>query len=279
MTTSSIAVTGATGFVGGHVARLLAEAGVEQRLLARTPEKAPKLPGARVVRSSYADRTDALEALAGVEVLFMVSGTESADRLEQHFAFIDAAQAAGVQHVVYTSFLSAAPDAVFTLARDHAATEARIRDSGMSWTFLRDSFYLDFLDGLPGEDGVIRGPAGDGRVSAVARLDVARTAATVLQQPAAHRDATYTLTGPEALTMSEVAAILSEARGTRVTYYEETIDEAYQSRERYNAPSWEVDAWVSTYSAIATGALAPVTDDVQRVTGQTAISLEEFLRP
>ena len=94
----------------------------------------------------------------------MVSAAESADRLDQHRTFIDAAAEAGVRHIVYTSFLGAAPDATFTLARDHWVTEEHIRASGLAFTFLRDSFYLDFLPALAGEDGVIRGPAGDGLV-------------------------------------------------------------------------------------------------------------------
>jgi uncharacterized protein YbjT (DUF2867 family) len=111
--------------------------------------------------AGYGDRDAAAAALHGVDVLFMVSASESADRREQHRTFVDAAAAAGVRHVVYTSFLGAAPDATFTLARDHWATEEHLRASGMAFTFLRDSLYLDFLPALAGPDGVIRGPAGD----------------------------------------------------------------------------------------------------------------------
>ena len=99
----------------------------------------------------------------------MVSASESADRVAQHVAFIDAAARAGVGHVVYISFFGAAPDATFTLARDHYATEEHLRASGMDFTFLRDNLYADFLPALVGDDGVIRGPAGRGRVAAVAQ--------------------------------------------------------------------------------------------------------------
>ncbi len=158
-----LAVTGSTGGLGGMVARQLADAGTAQRLLVRDAGRAPELEDAVPLVFSYADTALAGQALEGVKVLFMVSAAEAEDRLEQHYSFIDAAAAAGVQHVVYTSFYGAAPDATFTLARDHYATEARIRASGMDFTFLRDNFYLDFLPLLAGEDGVIRGPAGDWR--------------------------------------------------------------------------------------------------------------------
>ena len=277
---STLAITGSTGVLGGLVSRELAASGIPQRLLVRSPSRAPRLDGAIVVESAY-DRSDATaEALRGVETLFMVSAAEDAQRLEQHRAFVDAAAAAGVKHVVYTSFFAAAPDATFTLARDHWATEQHIIASGMAFTFLRDNFYLDFMPDLVGEDGVIRGPAGDGAVSVVAREDIARVAAAVLRDPAAHAGATYDLTGPEALTMAEVALILSEAEASPsadIRFHNETVPEAYESRARWGAPDWQVEAWVSTYTAIGTGELAGVSDAVERITGRRGLTLAEFL--
>ena len=123
-----------------------------------------------------------------------------------------------------------------------------IRSRGTAFTFLRDNFYLDVLPLFAGEDGVIRGPAGDGRVAAVARADVARVAAAVLLDPAGHRGSTYDLTGPEALTMAEVAATVPEVTGTAVSFHDESIEEAYASRLRWPAEQWQYDAWVSTYT-------------------------------
>lgn len=273
-----LAVTGSTGVVGGHVARLLADQGMPQRLLARTPSAAPVLPGAAVVEFGYRDDELTARALAGVRVLFMVSAAESADRLEQHRAFVDAAARAGVEHVVYTSFIGAAPDAVFTLARDHFATEQHLRESGMAWTFLRDNFYADFMPMLVGEDGVIRGPAGDGRAAIVARIDVARVAAAVLQAPSAHAGRSYDITGPEALDFSEVASIVGAHEGRPVTFHDETVEEAYESRRVWAAPDWQVDAWVSTYTSIGSGAMAAVSRDVETITGTPPLTLEELLR-
>lgn len=274
---TTIAVTGATGAVGGAVAHLLGEAGLEQRLVVRSPDRAPQIPGAQVVQASYGDAEASDAALAGVDVLFMVSGAESAERLDQHRAFVDAAARAGVQHVVYTSFLGASPTAVFTLARDHWYTEEHIRASGMAYTFLRDSFYLDFLPMLAGEDGVIRGPAGQGRLGAVAREDVARVAAVVLQDPASHAGQTYELTGREALSIPEAIEVIREVTGRDLAYVDETVPEAYESRRVYDAPDWEVHAWVSTYTAIAQGELATVTDTVERLTGRPPLTLRELL--
>lgn len=273
----TLGITGATGALGHIVARALSERGVEQRLLVRDLARAPELPGATPALMAYDDPTLARSALTGVDTLFMVSGAEAADRLDQHRTFIDAAADAGVRHVVYTSFHGAAPDCTFTLARDHWATEEHLRASGMAFTFLRDSFYLDFMPHLVGEDGVIRGPAGDGRAAGVTRADIARSAVATLLAPADHAGSTYDLTGPEALSFTEIAEILSAHTGRPVTYHDETVEEAYASRKRWPAPQWQYDAWVSTYLAVARGELAGVTDHVRRLTGREPTGLASYL--
>jgi NAD(P)H dehydrogenase (quinone) len=272
-----LAVTGSTGFLGGLVARELAAAGNPQRLLVRDPGRAPELEGAVPLVFSYADPIRAKAALEGVKTLFMVSAAESEDRVQQHYTFVDAAAEAGVQHIVYTSFFGAAPDSVFTLGRDHYATEEHIKASGMDYSFLRNNFYLDFLPLLAGEDGVIRGPAGNGMMAAVARADVARSAVTVLRDPALHVGRSYDLTGPEDVSLTQAAELLTAGTGRTITFRNETVEEAYASRASYGAPPWQVDAWVSTYTAIAAGNLAGPTSAVHELTGREPLDLAEFL--
>ncbi len=269
----TLALTGSTGHVGGRVAALLAD--LAPVLLVRDATRAPSIAGAQVRLASYG--ADATDALAGVDVLFMVSGAEAVDRRAQHRTFIDAAARSGVGHIVYTSFAGAAPDADFTLGRDHADAEEAIRASGMAYTLLRDNFYSDLLPYFADEQGVIRGPAGDGRVAAVARADVADVAAAVLRDPTSHAGSTYELTGPEALTLSEVAARAGAVLGRGLSFHDETTDEAYASRASYGAEQWQLDAWVSTYTAIRNGEVGQVTDDVARVTGHPARTLEQAL--
>ena len=273
-----LAVTGSTGVLGGMVARGLAEAGFSQRMLVRDAGRAPQLPDSPAVVAGYADAAGSRSALQGTKTLFMVSASEAEDRLQQHCTFVDAAAEAGVQHIMYTSFFGAGPACTFTLGRDHYATEQRIRDSGMAFTFLRDNFYLDFLPRLAGEDGVIRGPAGDGVMAAVAREDIARCAVAVLRDPAVHAGFTYNLTGPEDISLGQAAEVLTAATGRTVTFHNETVEEAYGSRAHYGAPKWQVDAWVSTYTAIAAGELAGTTADVRGLTGKDPLSLMEFVK-
>lgn len=272
-----LAVTGSTGGLGGMVARQLAAAGSAQRLLVRDAARAPGLEDAAAVVCTYSDSEAARLALEGAKVLFMVSAAEAADRLDQHTTFVDAAADAGVEHLVYTSIYRCAPDSTFTLARDHYATEEHIKASGMQFTFLRNNLYLDFLPLMTGEDGVIRGPAGEGPFSGVAREDIARCAVAVLRDPAIHKGKTYNLTGPEELSLSRAAEVLTEGTGRTVSYHPETVEEAYSSRASYGAPPWQLDAWVSTYTAIGAGELAGVSPDVHGLTGQDPLSLAEFL--
>ena len=276
----TVAITGVTGAIGGEVVRLLAGADLrlDLRLLARDPSRAPDVD-TDVRRCDYADRTSGVEALRGVDTLLMVSASESADRRSQHRTLVGAATEAGVRRIVYTSFAGAAEDATFTLGRDHHDTEAAIRASGMEHTFLRDNFYLDVLPLFADHEGVIRGPAGEGRVAAVARADVAAVAAAVLRDPAAHAGASYELSGPEALTMTEVAERAGRVLGRDLRFVDETVEEAWESRRAAypDEPDWQLEAWVSTYTAIADGSCAQVTDAVERVTGRPARTLEQTL--
>ena len=279
MPTPSIAITGSTGRLGGRVARRLSELGVPQRLIVRDPDRAPSLPDAEVHVASYSDRAALARGLEGIRTLFFVSAAESSQRLAQHFALIDTAAACGVRQVIYTSFFGAGPESTFTLARDHWATEQRVRAARLSFTFLRDNVYLDFLPALVGDDGVIRGPAGKGRVAAVAQDDVADVAVAVLQEPGPHAGATYELSGAAALTLDEIAAALTPHLDREVRYEEESLEDAYRSREKYGADGWQVEAWVSTYSAIREGELARVTEDVERVSGHPPRTFEQVLTP
>lgn len=271
-----ITVTGATGAVGGRVARLLGEE--VGRLVVRDAARVPRIDGDPEVRTaSYADESAMRAALEGTDVLLLVSGAEAPDRVEQHRTAVRAAAEAGVGHVVYTSFDGAAADADFTLGRDHWHTEQAIRSSGMRWTFLRDSFYLDFFPLFADEHGVIRGPAGHGRVAAVARADVADVAAAVLRDPGPHEDGTYRLTGPEAISFPEAADRMARALGRPYRFEHETLEEAYASRRILTGEQWQLDAWVSTYTAIGSGALAATSGDVERLTGHAPRTLEQAL--
>ncbi|WP_433571544.1 SDR family oxidoreductase [Streptomyces sp. CA-251247] len=272
-----IAVTGAGGRIGGRVARRLAEQGAAVRLLGRDPARLPRIAGSSLAPGApYGDGEAMRGACEGTGTLFLVSAHEARDRVREHTTAVDAAVAAGVGRIVYVSFLGASPDATFTFARDHWHTEEHIRASGVRYTFLRDSFYLLALASMTGADGVIRGPAGEGRVSAVAHDDIADSAVSVLLGEG-HDGRTYDITGPAALSLTEVAAELSRVTGRTVRYENETRQQAYASRAGYGAEDWEVTGWVTSYEAIANGEMAEVSDAVPELTGRPAQGLARYL--
>ncbi len=290
-----IAVTGATGALGGRVAARIAGAGeVPLRLIVRDAGRAPRLPGAEVREhpGGYADPVGLAAALTGVETLYLVSAAEAEDRLQQHLDAVDAAVTAGVRRIVYTSFVGASPEAVFTLVRQHAATEDAIRASGIRHTFLRSSMYADFVPFFATvEDGtaVIAAPAGQGRTGFVSRDDLADVAAAVLLDGSSALDGSaldgsaldgqaLEVTGPDALSMAEAAAVLAEVTGRPAVYREQTVEQAWATRRPSGRPDWEIEGWVTSYLAIAAGELSAVTDVVPSLTGHPARSVADHLR-
>jgi NAD(P)H dehydrogenase (quinone) len=303
-----LAVTGATGQVGGRVAARLASMGLPQRLIVRDASRAPVVSGAGIaLASSYGDAAAMYRALLGIDTLFLVSARDrfgvnhmsaknntpppQYDRLEQHRMTVDSAARAGVQHVVYLSMMNAAPGATFILARDHFHTEQYIRASGMRFTFLRAGLYADNVPQSVSAGDVIRAPAGDGRAAWVTRDDIADAAAAVLTG-SGHEGRSYDVTGPEALTMAETAERLSAVIGRRISYQPQTPEEARATRstsrlEQFDAErrmltgrgldDYEVNVFVTHFMQIAAGDLARVSSTVPDLTGHPAQSLADYL--
>ena len=272
-----IAITGVTGNLGGMVSRLCKKNGIEVRNLVRNVEKAGKLGFSNVFKSSYDKSEDTVKSLEGIEVLFMVSGSENPNRVQQHKDFIDAAKVAGVSHVIYLSFYNASKNSIFTLGRDHYATEEYIKENGFKYTFLRDNFYADFFVDLCREYGEIKGPAGNGKVSAVVRSDVSEVAAKILENPGKWENQTLNMTEPEELSMDEIVKAVSKYFGKEIKYIEETVEEAYESRKIWKAEQWEYDSWISTYTAIVENEQSGISNDIEKVLGRKATSLAEYL--
>lgn len=304
-----LAVTGATGEIGSRIAAQLSKLGAPLRLIVRDATRIQNVPGAEIApASSYSDVAAMRRALAGIEKLFLVSARDrfgvahraakeaqsppSYDRLQQHLAAVNAAMDAGVRHIIYLSMISAAPDATFILAQDHFHTEQSIRKSGIPFTFLRASLYMDNVPQCVSADGIIRAPASDGRVAWVSRDDIASVAVAVLTDTG-HEGRSYDVTGPEALTMQETAGKLSEAVGREILYKAQTPQEARSSRstsrmEKFEAErisltghgldEYEVEVFVTHFLQIAKGDLAHVSRSVPTLTGHPAQSLADYLQ-
>ncbi len=281
MTNHTIGVTGATGALGGRVAARIARLGLAQRLIVRDINRAPEYPESSAAMATYEDTDAFARACRGVDTLFLVSATESENRMETHLSAVDGAVRAGVSRIVYLSFLGAGPASTFTFARTHFFTEAHIRATGVPHTFVRPSLYLDLLPHWVDDQGVVRGPAGEGRVAWVSRDDVADVVTAVLTDPvvvAASEETTYDVTGPEALSVGATVEKLGRLTGRSIRYVPQTWEEALESRGATGAAEWEIEGWASSYSAIAAGELDTVATTVADMTGHPAQSIEGFLR-
>jgi len=271
-----ILVTGGSGWIGRRVGELLGEQGAPLRLMARDTGKVTPPPGAEAVQGDYADPASLDAAFRGVESAFIVSGyAREGERAKLHGHAISAASRAGVRKIVYLSFQGASPSSQFPMARDHYRTEQSLLASGVPFVALRDNLYTDILPHLFDAEGVVRGPAGDGRMAFVAREDVAQTVAAALVQRV-DGNQILDVTGPESLTFDDVADRLSARTGRHLRYERESVEEGRRWRAASGAPDWEVDTWLGSYLAAAAGELADVSDTVQRLTGRPPMTLEQY---
>jgi NAD(P)H dehydrogenase (quinone) len=245
-------------------------------LMTRDPRRAPKLIGAETVRGDFAEPTTLKDAFAGVSAALVVSASgEPGERARLHRNAFQAAAHARVGHVVYLSLQGAAPDSKYPFSRDHSLSEQFLFAAGLPCTVLRNAFYLDmFLEKFDAE-GVIRGPAQQGRGAFVSREDVARNAAAVMQKPPG---GIYDVTGPEALSIAEVASRLSTLVGRELRYEDESADAARMRLSRVEPLAWRVDLSVGWFEAIAAGELQRANDTILRFTGTAPLTVEGYFR-
>jgi len=242
--------------------------------MTRNPEQAPKLEGAQVVRGDFAEPYTLDQAFADVSIALVVSGSgKPGERARLHRNAFEAAARAHVQHVVYLSLQGASPTSKYPFSRDHFLSEQYLAATGTPYTVLRNAFYLDmFLDKF-NADGVMCGPAGKTPGAFVSREDVARTAAAVLAEPPG---GTHDVTGPEALSLADVARRFCVITGLELRYQPESVEAARDRLSKREPTPWRVDLSVGWFEAIAAGEIEHTSDAVFRFTGKEPLKLEEY---
>jgi uncharacterized protein YbjT (DUF2867 family) len=274
----TVLVTGATGNTGGPLVELLVRKGVGVRAMVRSESAAARFAGSPVtpVVADFDDDAAVAAALTGVERAYLVTpSSERAQRQQERFA--ELAAAAGVQHLVKLSQLAADEASPVRFLRYHAAVERRIRELGIGWTFLRPNLFLQGLLAMAGPiraEGRFAAPIGDAHVSAIDVRDIAAVAATVLTDPG-HTGATYTLTGPAAVTHAEIATAIGAATGREVVFAD-APPQAFAAYLRGVLPPWQVDGLLEDYAHYARGEAAAVLPTVREVTGREPRTLAEF---
>ena len=278
-----IVITGATGALNGatveHLLRRIPaeQIGVSVRDVAKAQHFAER--GVRVRQGSYADPDALRRSFEGAEQVLLVSTNDPyADGVALHRVGIEAAVAAGTQRIVYTSHQGAGPDGPFHPARDHAATEQLLAESGIAWTSLRNGFYAHSLSWLLGpwqQSGTIAAPA-DGPVSWTDRADAAEAAAVILAG-ARRFDGPVTLTAREAVTFADVAAMASEISGREVKRI--VLDDEEWIAEKVAAGTLEAMArmMLTTFQAAREGRFAGVDPLLAELLGREPRSVADQL--
>jgi NAD(P)H dehydrogenase (quinone) len=280
-------VSGASGNLGRRVVELLLEAGTPPNKIVaatRSPEKLADFAahGVFVRQADFEDLGSLASAFAGVDRLLLVS-TDVLDgtnrRIQQHLNAIKAAEEAGVKHVVYTSIVNPTPDFAAVVNPDHRATEEGLAASNIGYTSLRENIYTEMLLGsLPQAvaTGTLFRATGNSKTAYITREDCARSAAAALSSSFDGRR-TVDITGPQALTQYDIAAIASEITGRIVTYIPVELEVAIQGMVGAGLPRPAAEAYASFDSATAQGQFSAVSNGVEGLTGRKPTSVADFL--
>ncbi|WP_088311106.1 NAD(P)H-binding protein [Novosphingobium sp. B 225] len=294
---SKIAITGASGQYGRIVTQALVDQGraADLILMSRSPAKLADMAaqGCEVRYGDYDQPASMVQAMAGAQRLLLISGTRVGARVAQHQAAVDAAGAAGLGHVVYTSFIGIDdPANPAEVRHDHIETERLIRASGRQFTFLRDAHYADAMILMAGPGVMASGQwisnAGQGREAMVWREDCALCAVAVLAGEG-HAGQTYDITGPELQTFAEVTALMAAATGVPLEYVAVDDDAQYAMFDAMGIPRrpvddqyvsgipWNSDDMVTFGQAIREGFLELCSGDVQRLLGRPPRSVRQMI--
>jgi uncharacterized protein YbjT (DUF2867 family) len=275
-----ILVTGATGKVGQEVVRQLASANIPLRAFVRDPLRAShiRLPGVQIAVGDLAKPETLDAAMDGVDKVFLLSAPDP-DQVNLQSNAIDSARRMGARHVVKVS-VAGGPDAGTQIGRWHWTTETQLKESGLAFTILRPTSYMQqlflFAPAIA-STGSFQLAMGAGAVAVVDTRDVAAVAVCALTQ-SGHENRIYDLTGPEALTFEEMALELSHATGKKITYVHVPPEYARKQLLQMGQPRWLVEDMIVLSASFREGYGAAVSPAVRDVTDRSPRSFSEFAR-
>ena len=278
-----IAITGATGQLGQQVFANLLNTTAANQLVAvvRNPAKAEALSqkGVVVRQADYGDEAALTRALQGVDKLLIISSSEVGQRAPQHRNIINAAKAAGVKFIAYTSLLHA-DTSPLGLADEHVATEKMLADSGIPFALLRNGWYTEnYLASAPAalEHGVFIGAAGEGKIASATRADYAAAAARVIAEDG-HAGKVYELAGDHGWTLSELAAELSKQSGKPVTYQNLSEADFAAALKSVGLPAGLADMLADSDIGASKGGLFDDSHTLSKLIGRPTTTLAESIK-
>ncbi|HED5922228.1 TPA: NAD(P)H:quinone oxidoreductase [Escherichia coli] len=275
-----IAITGATGQLGHYVIESLMKTVPASQIVAivRNPAKAQVLTaqGITVRQADYGDEAALTSALQGVEKLLLISSSEVGQRAPQHRNVINAAKAADVKFIAYTSLLHA-DSSPLGLADEHIETEKMLADSGIVYTLLRNGWYTEnYLASAPAAlvHGVFIGAAGDGKIASATRADYAVAAARVISE-AGHEGKVYELAGDSAWTLTQLAAELTKQSGKPITYQNLSEADFAAALKSVGLPDGLADMLADSDVGASKGGLFDDSKTLSKLIGRPTTTLAE----
>ena len=276
-----ILVTGATGSNGSEIVKMLAAQNVPVRAMVRDRSRAGAiaLPGVEVVEGDFDRPETLLSALSGVDRAFLLTNSSECAQTQQ-LDFVEAAKQSGVAHIVKLSQFAAAADSPVRFLRYHAAVEAAIKSSGIAYTFLRPNLFmqglLNFKPTIVAQN-TFYAAIGEAKVSMIDVRDIAAAATAALTETG-HEGKIYDLTGPQALSHSEVAHYLSDAIGRKITFVDIPPETMLETLLSVHFPTWQAQGLIEDYAHYQRDEASVVTSELQNATGKAPRSFETFAR-
>jgi NAD(P)H dehydrogenase (quinone) len=280
-----ILVTTATGHLGSAIIDFLLQKNTfasNIAALVRNANKATALvqKGISVRTGDYLDYDSLEGAFQGIDTLVFISSGSLHNRVEQHRNVVRAAKTAGVQHIIYTSVVKATNDMKFIAGIDHYHTEVAIKESGIPYTFMRNTFYADVLPAFLGnalQTGEWYYAAGNAKANFATRQDMAEATANVALHPEQHVNAVYEITSGNAYTFQEIAQALNKATGKTVNYIPIPVESLKDGMKQAGLSDHDIALYASVAESISAGELDVTDNTLERLLQRKPVDLKEYL--
>ena len=282
-----ILITGATGHFGAATIDFLIKKSISAKNIAalvRDEAKAGdlKAKGVTILEGNYDNYDSLVKAFIGIDKLLLISGSDIVNRLQQHENVINAAKEAGVGQVIYTSFIrknETETSPIYIVAKSHLSTEKALKESGLTYTILRNNIYADYIPMFIGSNVTETGiffPAGDTSVAFTLRSDMAEATANILASEG-HENMDYLISNTEAVTFHDIARFISEASGKQVSYVSPDSEAFVQALANAGLPAEVVGVSAAFAEGFKQGEFSSTETDLERLLGRKPTSVKDFL--